>query len=142
MSVLLRSAKELAIAALGGALAIGLWPSAGWASCLWLDMRRMDPPTPGRDGLIVAANLCAKDTSFAFGEWNPKNGALDTWSERLPGDGETGDFLFLAVKPDYFLLATPCQSDCKIEQANFRARRTFSPAQAVIWIPRWSPPPG
>lgn len=142
MSAWLRSAKGLAIAALGGAVAVCLLPSASWASCLWLDTNRMDPPKPGRDGLIVAANLCPKDTRFAFGEWNPRSGALRTWSEKLPGDGEPGAYLFLAVKPDYVLVATPCQSDCKVEQAMFRARRTFNPAQSVIWIPRWPDPPG
>jgi hypothetical protein len=133
MSALLRAAKKLAIAMFGGAMAIGVLPSAGWTSCLWTDMRRMDPPKPGRDGLIVVANLCPHEMGFAFGEWNPRNGALDAWSERLPGEGDTGDFLFLAVKPNYYLMATPCQSDCKAEKDYFRARRTFSPAQSVIW---------
>lgn len=141
MSALLRSAKGRAIAALGGVMAVGLSPSASWATCLWLDTGRMDPPTGGRDGLIVVANLCPRDTSFAFGEWNPRSGALDTWSERLPADGEPGAYLFLSVKPDYVLVATPCQADCKSEQAHFRARRTFIPAQSVIWIPRWALPP-
>jgi hypothetical protein len=141
MFSLLLGARGAAIAAFGGVMALGVLPSASWASCLWLDTGRMDPPRPGRDGLIVAANLCPQDTSFAFGEWNPRNGALDTWSETLPADGETGDFLFLAVKPDYVLVATPCRSDCKTEQAVFRARRTFDPGQAVIWIPRWPDPP-
>jgi hypothetical protein len=140
MSALLRSAKGLAIATLGGVMAIGLLPGASWAaSCLWLDMRRMDPPRPGRDGLIVAANLCPRAMRFAFGEWSPKDGALRTWSEKLPADGDTGNWLFLAIKPNYYLMATPCLSDCKAEQALFRARRTFSPAQSVIWLAR--PPP-
>ena len=124
------------MAALGGVLAIGLLPSAGWASCLWLDLRRMDPPNPGRDGLIVAANQCPRNMSFAFGEWSPKSGALNTWSEKLSADGETGNYVFLAVKPDWVLVGTPCESDCKAERAFFMARRTFSPAQSVIWIPR------
>jgi hypothetical protein len=142
MSVLLRGARGLAIAALGGVMAIGALPSAGWAwtSCLWLDLRRMDQPNPNRDGLIVAANLCSREMSFAFGEWNPKNGKVNTWSERLPRDGDTGNYLFLSVKPDYVLVATPCQSDCKTERAYFQARRTFNPAQAVIWVPpAWFP---
>jgi hypothetical protein len=140
MSVLFRGAQRLAMAALGGVLAVGVAPAAGWASCLWLDLRRMDPPNPNRDGLIVAANLCHHDMRFAFGEWNPKNGKVNTWSEKLPPDGDTGNFLFLSVKPDYVLVGTPCVSDCKDERANFQARRTFNPAQAVIWIPPyWSP---
>ena len=117
-------------------MAIAALPSAGLASCLWVDMRRMDPPNPGRDGLVIAANQCPRDMSFAFGEWNPRNGAIDTWSERLSADGEGGNYLYLSVKPNYVLVGTPCQSDCKAEQAYFRARRTFDPAQSVIWIPR------
>jgi hypothetical protein len=144
MSVLSCGAKGLVIAALGAALAIGLAPGAGWAaSCLWLDMRKMDPPNPSRDGLIVAANLCPRDMRLAFGEWNPKTGKINTWSEKLPPDGESGDYVFLSIKPDYYMAATPCLTDCKAEQADFKARRTFSPApQAVIWVPPSLAPAG
>lgn len=122
-------------------MAIGLLPSASFAaSCLWLDLRRMDPPRAGRDGLIIAANRCDRDTHFAFGEWSPTTGKLDTWSEKLPADGEPGSWLFLAVKPDYYLMGTPCETDCKAEQALFRARRTFSPGQSIIWPPPPAPP--
>lgn len=116
-------------------MAIGVLPSAGWASCLWLDLRRMNPPVPSRDGLIIAANQCPRNMSFAFGEWSPKSGALKAWSEKLSADGETGNYVFLAVKPDYVMVGTPCESDCKAEKAYFMARRTFTPGQTVIWIP-------
>jgi len=142
MSVLPCIVRGLVLLGFGGVLAIGMSPSAGWASCLWVDMRRMDPPNPSRDGLIVAANQCDHEMRFAFGEWNPKNGKLDTWTERLAADGDTGNVVFLSVKPNYYLLGTPCQSDCMAEQDDFRARRTFNPAQTVIWIPRAEDPPG
>jgi hypothetical protein len=128
-----------AVVALGVAVAIGLLPGIGWASsCLWVDMHRMDRPLPGHVGLVEVANVCNPEMNFAFGEWDPKSNALRSWRVNLAGDGDSGDTTFIDVKPDFFLMATPCQSDCKAEEDYFRTNRAFvGPAQSLIWNPPW-----